>query len=141
MRAWVLRRTGPPRQVLHLEEVPEPTPGEGELLVDVEVAGVIYPDLLLVQGEYQIALPIPSTPGAELVGRVVSAGPGTTQAPGTRVVGIAGGIHGAFAERAVVRQSDVQPLPEGVAAELADAADQLCDRASGLASARGGATL
>jgi NADPH:quinone reductase len=112
MRAWVIRRTGDPHEVLHLADVVSPKPGPGELLVDVEVAGVIYPDLLLVQGRYQIALPLPSTPGAEFVGRVVTAGADTATAVGTRVVGIAGGVHGAFAEQAVVVEAHVQPLPE-----------------------------
>lgn len=41
MRAWTLRSTGEPAQVLHLDDVDVPTPGENEMLVDVEVAGAI----------------------------------------------------------------------------------------------------
>jgi NADPH2:quinone reductase len=119
MKAWVLRRTGQPNKVLSFEDVPTPEPASGELVVDVEAAGVIYPDLLLVRGEYQIALPLPSTPGAELVGWVRAAGPNTTYQPGSRVLGFAYGAHGAFGEQAIVREHDVELLPDDVPAELA----------------------
>jgi NADPH2:quinone reductase len=108
--------------VLQLEEWPTPQPGPGDLTVDVETSGVAFPDLLRVEGRYQVALPLPGTPGNELVGRVVAAGAGTTTAVGARVVGTAGGIagvHGSFAEQAIVTESHVEPLPEDVPAEQA----------------------
>jgi NADPH2:quinone reductase len=108
--------------VLQLEEWATPVPGPGNLTVDVETSGVAFPDLLRVEGQYQVALPLPGTPGNEVVGRVVAAGEGTTTAVGTRVVGTAGGmagVHGSFAEQAIVTESHVEALPEDVPAEQA----------------------
>jgi NADPH:quinone reductase-like Zn-dependent oxidoreductase len=98
-------RTGPPTRCCVSRISPIPAPGPGELLIDVEVAGVSYPDLLLVWGEYQVALLLPSTPGAELVGWAVLGGPGTSVAPGARIVRIAGG----YGERAVITEAHVCP--------------------------------
>jgi NADPH2:quinone reductase len=112
MRGWVLHRTGDPREVLSLETVRASEPGQGELLVDVEVAGVMFPDLLLVRGEYQITLPLPSTPGGELIGRVRATGPGVTTPVGTRVMATTTPGRGSFAEQAVVQETHSEPLPE-----------------------------
>src|ERR1700720_394641 len=100
MRGWRLYRTGDPAEVLTLEEVPGPTPGPGELLVEVNVAGLSFADLLLIRGEYQIKLPLPCVAGSELVGRVRQAGPGTTLAEGTQLMGLGRPPDGAYAERA-----------------------------------------
>lgn len=114
MRGWILRRMGDPAEVVGLEECPEPTVGEGELLIDVEVAGASFADLLLIGGEYQIALPVPCVPGSELVGRVRVAGPGTTTPEGTRIIGLGRPPNGAYAEQAVVVENQSEPIPEGV---------------------------
>jgi NADPH2:quinone reductase len=112
MRAWVLHRTGDPRDVLSMQTMPTPEPGPGDLLVNVEVAGVMFPDLLLVRGEYQITLPLPSTPGGELIGRVRAAGPGTSTPVGTRVMATTVPGRGSFAQQTVVCELHSEPLPE-----------------------------
>ena len=61
-RGWVLEQPGDPAVTLKLREIDDPVPGAGELNVDVEVAGLSFADLLLIRGEYQIALPLPSVP-------------------------------------------------------------------------------
>ncbi len=114
MRAWVQHRTGDPREVLTLETCATPSPGPGELLVDVEIAGVIYPDLLIVRGEYQVTAPLPSTPGAELIGRVRSTGPGTKIPVGTRIMATTMPGRGSFAEQAVVSEAHSEPVPDDV---------------------------
>jgi NADPH2:quinone reductase len=119
MRAWVLERTGDPREVLKLVDVPTPEIGAGQLLVEVEMAGIMYPDLLLVRGEYQISLPLPSTPGGELVGRVCAAAPGTGIEVGTRVMATTFGAHGSFAQLAPVSASHSQPIPDDLPAPQA----------------------
>ena len=72
MRAWRAHQLGDPFDVLRLDEVDEPVAGPGELLVDIEATGLAYPEVLMCQGKYQGATPIPYTPGGEVAGRVVA---------------------------------------------------------------------
>ena len=53
MKALIVREHGPIENLL-LEEVPDPVPGPGEVLVDVHAASVNFPDLLVIGGTYQI---------------------------------------------------------------------------------------
>ncbi|NNL86516.1 MAG: NADPH:quinone oxidoreductase family protein, partial [Myxococcales bacterium] len=52
MRAVLCREFGPPRS-LKIEEVPDPSPGPGEVLIDVAACGMNYPDVLMCLGKYQ----------------------------------------------------------------------------------------
>jgi NADPH:quinone reductase len=86
MRAvQVLDTTGPADVVVR--DVPEPTPGPDEVLVEVHAVGVSFPDLLLTKGEYQLKPEVPFTLGVDFAGTVVS-GPGFE--PGQRVAGVGG---------------------------------------------------
>jgi len=75
MRAVMVERPGP-ADVLRVTEVPEPIPGDGELSIDVEYAGVGFVDTLFRRGEF--ALPTPFIPGLEVTGRVRALGAGVT---------------------------------------------------------------
>ncbi|MEE1929229.1 NADPH:quinone oxidoreductase family protein [Streptomyces sp. TRM 70351] len=108
MKAWRVHENGRPRDVMRLEDVPEPEPGPGELLVRVRAANVNYPDALLCLGQYQIRPPHPFTPGVELCGEVLA---GEGAEPGTRVITQAALPGGAFAEHAVVSADSVLPAP------------------------------
>ncbi len=110
MRAVCCRDYGPP-ECLEWVEVPEPQPGPGQVLVEVQAAGVGYVDGLLIQGRYQVKPPLPYYPGSEFAGRVLAVGDdvGTT-AVGERVFGTAGS--GAFGERVVVSARACRKLPE-----------------------------
>ena len=133
----MLERTGDPVEVLRLVDVPDPAIRPDQLLVEVEVAGVMFPDLLLVRGEYQITLPLPSIPGGELVGRVVAAGADTTTPVGTRVMSTTFGADGSYAELAPVAESHSQPIPDELsAAEAVALPDELRHRSSRLAPPR-----
>ncbi|MDN4161255.1 NADPH:quinone oxidoreductase family protein [Nocardioides abyssi] len=83
--ARVLATTGPAD--VRVEEVDEPTPGPGDVLVEVHSVGVSFPDLLLSRGEYQMKPEPPFTLGVDFAGTVVS-GPGFE--PGQRVAGVGG---------------------------------------------------
>ncbi|MEV7429567.1 MULTISPECIES: NADPH:quinone oxidoreductase family protein [unclassified Nocardioides] len=83
--ARVLATTGPAD--VRVEEVDEPTPGAGDVLVEVHSVGVSFPDLLLSRGEYQMKPEPPFTLGVDFAGTVVS-GPGFE--PGQRVAGVGG---------------------------------------------------
>ncbi|WP_026204452.1 NADPH:quinone oxidoreductase family protein [Actinomycetospora chiangmaiensis] len=95
-----------------VEDVPEPQPGDGEVLVDVEAAGVNFPDLLLTQDRYQYKPELPFTLGGEPAGTVRWAPPDSGLAVGQRVA--AASTVGAFAETVAVRADAVFPLPDGV---------------------------
>ncbi|MGW0041003.1 NADPH:quinone oxidoreductase family protein [Rhodococcus sp. NPDC003348] len=115
MKAWRVNELGEPRDVLKLEDVAEPTAGDGRVLVRVLAAPANFPDVLLCRGEYQVKPPLPFTPGVELCGEVVAVGAGVTRAAvGDRVVGTATLPGGAFAEYAVMDQACVFPAPQAL---------------------------
>ena len=76
MRALRLSRQAPIEdRPLQLVEVPDPIPGEGELLLRVAACGVCRTDLQIVEGDLDAHL-LPVTPGHQAVGRVEAVGPG-----------------------------------------------------------------
>lgn len=111
MRAVVCRRYGPPDDLV-LEELPDPAPGPGQVVVRVRAAAVNFPDVLLIAGKYQVQIPVPFTPGSELAGEVVAVGEGVELRPGDRVSGTS--FVGAFAEQALLSAAGVTPMPDGV---------------------------
>jgi NADPH:quinone reductase len=115
VKAWQLRRYGEPQEVLELAEVPQPSPGPGQLLVRVLAAAANFPDALLCLGTYQVRPPLPFCPGVELCGEVVAAAPDVTGfAAGDRVIGGAVLPHGAFAEYALMDAAGAMPAPPGL---------------------------
>jgi len=108
MRALqVVDITGP--EHVELREVPEPTPGPDDVLVEVHSVGVSFPDLLLSRGEYQLRPEPPFTLGVDFAGTVVS-GPGFE--PGQRVAGV--GPYGNAAELTACHRDSVFPLPDAL---------------------------
>jgi NADPH:quinone reductase-like Zn-dependent oxidoreductase len=85
MKAWQLQAFG--RENLRLNEVPQPTPGPGEVLVRISSVSLNYRDKLLYDGLYNPHLEFPITQVADAVGEVVALGPSTTRFKvGDRVV-------------------------------------------------------
>jgi NADPH:quinone reductase len=82
------------------------------VIIDVGAAGVCFPDLLLLRGEYQQRLDPPFTPGMEVAGTVRSAPAGSGFVVGQRVSAFA--MLGGYAEQVAVPASSVVPTPEGV---------------------------
>jgi NADPH2:quinone reductase len=112
MRAAIVREYGPP-DVLRIEDLPDPVPRAGEVLVDVRAAAVNYPDVLLIANRYQIPAKLPFTPGSEIAGVVSAVGAGVSGlAPGTRVAGAM--FVGAFAERVALPATSLTVVPEGI---------------------------
>jgi NADPH2:quinone reductase len=111
MKAVVCRALGSPRDLV-FDDVPDPAPGPGAILLDVHAAGVNFPDVLLVQGKYQVRPPLPFSPGVEAAGVVaaVGAGAGGFRA-GDRVIAP---VMGAFAEKATAGAALTVPLPNDV---------------------------
>jgi NADPH2:quinone reductase len=98
---------------LRVDELPDPQPGAGEVLLEVHAAGVNFPDVLLSYGKYQFKPAPPFIPGGEAAGVVRAVGAGVASvAPGDRVATTL--IHGAFAERIVVPEALLVKLPDAV---------------------------
>jgi NADPH2:quinone reductase len=120
MRAIIVTRHGGP-EVLELQDVPDPHPGPGQLLVDVEAAGVNYRDIYEREGRGGYTSEPPLGAGAEGAGTVAAVGDGVHEfEPGDRVAWSAAA--GSYAERALVDESRAVPVPDGVSTELAAAA-------------------
>ncbi|MFJ5546557.1 NADPH:quinone oxidoreductase family protein [Streptomyces sp. NPDC093225] len=102
MKAWQVHTHGEPRAVMRLDEVPEPRPGDGEVLLRVRAAAVNFPDALLCRGEYQIRPPLPFTPGVEICAETED---------GRRVIANPSLPYGGFAEYAVARADALLPAP------------------------------
>ena len=123
MRAARCRQYGTPSSV-SVEEVEDPRPGPGEVVVDVAAAAVNFPDVLLVADQYQIHVACRSRPGSEFSGTVCALGPGVEGwTEGDRVLGAT--LVGAFAEQVVVPVGSLERMDAG--------ADLLVAAASGVA--------
>jgi NADPH2:quinone reductase len=117
MRAAVCRSYGTPEDLV-IEDLPQPVPGPGQLVVRVHAAAVNFPDVLLIAGKYQVKIPVPFIPGSELAGEVVAVGEGTPFHPGQRVSATT--PTGAFAEQALLDSASAALIPDG--ADFASAA-------------------
>jgi len=118
MRAVIITQPGGP-EVLRLEEVPDPVPGPGEVLMAVAAAGLNRADVLQRQGHYPPPPGSPPYPGMECSGRIIELGPEVTGwQVGDEVCALLGG--GAYAEKVAVPQGQLLPVPHGVS--LVDAA-------------------
>jgi len=117
MKAIRVHENGGP-EVLKWEDVPDPQPGEGQVLVRVKGTAVNFADYLMRIGAYLGTTP-PFTPGLEAVGIVEAVGPGVQSiAPGQKV--LAWGRN-SYAELAVYAANLVAPMPEGLSFEDAAA--------------------
>ena len=114
MRAvQVTRLDGP--EAVEVLEIPEPEPRDDALLVDVEAAGLAFPEVLMSRGQYQVKPPVPFTLGAEVGGVVRVAPDGSGFAPGDRIAGLC--FNGGFAETALVPLTSAFKLPDSVSTE------------------------
>src|SRR4051794_41795493 len=90
MKAILCTRFGGPDD-LEFTDLPDPTPGSGEVVVAIKSAALNFFDTLLIAGKYQVKPPFPFSPASEFAGVVESAGAGVTDlAPGDRVLGYGG---------------------------------------------------
>ena len=119
MKSILCKAFGPADHLV-LEDAPTPEPGPTQVRIDVSVAGVNYPDLLLVQGRYQLQPPLPFAPGNEVAGRV--------SAVGERAEGFAVGDRvlatvpwGGYAEQVVAETVATMKVPDGMSDAVAAA--------------------
>jgi len=118
VKTIILHEFGPPEN-LRYEEAPDPVPGDGQVLIRVEAAGVHLVDTMLRSGAAgggPIPVPeLPTTPGREVAGRVEAVGPEVdTGWIGKRVVVHLGMVPGGYAELAVAKVESLYELPDHI---------------------------
>ena len=118
MRALVQPQFGDPAEVLSVQEVPDPQPGPGQVLVRVLLSPIHNHDLWTARGSYGFKPEMPARAGTEAVGVVEALGEGVdTLQVGQRVA--TGGSFGAWAELIVAPAAGLVPVPEGISDEAA----------------------
>jgi putative PIG3 family NAD(P)H quinone oxidoreductase len=143
MYAVTIAEPGGP-EVLTWSEVPDPTPGPGEVLIDVRASAVNRADLFQRAGHYSPPPGTPPYPGLECSGVVAAVGPDVTGvAQGDQVCALLSG--GGYAQRVVVPAGQLLPIPRGVdladAASLPEVACTVWSNVVDLAGLRAGQTL
>ena len=111
MRAWRLHELGEPEDVLRLEDVPDPTPGEHEVVIDVAACALNFPDILLCRGQYQEKPALPFTPGVEVAGTIAGTGQRVIALPRS----------GGLAERTTAHTQGVFTIPDAMPLTVASA--------------------
>ncbi|WP_316768963.1 NADPH:quinone oxidoreductase family protein [Streptomyces sasae] len=105
MQAWQVHENGEPSEVMRLQEVERPTPGDGQVLLKVRAANINFPDVLMCRGHYQVRPPLPFTPGVEICGETED---------GRRVIANPVLPYGGFAEYAVADAAALLPAPDSL---------------------------
>lgn len=119
MRAALVKEFGPPASLI-VEDVADPVPGPGEVVIEIAAVSINFPDILVVEGTYQNLPPRPFSPGKEAAGRVVAVGDGVERiSVGQRVLTLV--EFGAYAEKLSVSEDLVMELPDGISYEEAAA--------------------
>jgi len=115
MRAMIVKEFGTPEQMT-VEDIPTPDPGPDEVLIDARAIGVNFPDLLVVEGRYQILPEPPFSPGKEVAGVVRAVGSEISNFKvGERVM--AQLEYGAYREHVLASADHTTVLPENVSFE------------------------
>jgi NADPH:quinone reductase-like Zn-dependent oxidoreductase len=109
VRALLSHEPGGP-ETLRLGELPDPSPGPGELLVRVRACSINYPDVLIIEDRYQLKPPRPFAPGSEIAGEVEAVGDGVEGwSPGDRLIAATG--FGGLVEKVAIPAHTAIPLP------------------------------
>ncbi|HQS07518.1 MAG TPA: NADPH:quinone oxidoreductase family protein [Xanthobacteraceae bacterium] len=110
MKAVMCVRHGPAEQLV-VQDLPDPVPGPGEVVVDVAAVGLNFFDTLIIRDLYQHKPPLPFSPGAEFSGYVSALGEGVDSLRiGDRVAGYM--TSGAAREKVVVKAQTLAPVPD-----------------------------
>ncbi|WP_312573026.1 alcohol dehydrogenase catalytic domain-containing protein, partial [Brevundimonas sp.] len=119
MRAVLSKTPGGP-ETLVVEEVLDPTPKPGEVVIEVKAVGINFPDTLIIADKYQFRPERPFSPGGEVAGVIEAVGEGVKGVrKGDRVIAVPG--WGGLVERLAVRVGTVVPIPEAMSFEEAAA--------------------
>ena len=115
MKAVRVHSFGPP-EVISIEDVPEPEPGDGEVVVQVKAAGVGPWDAWIRSGKSVLPQPLPLTLGSDLSGVIHSIGVGVEGLQtGDEVFGVTNErFTGAYAEYALAKAAMIAPKPKSL---------------------------
>lgn len=120
MKAVVVSEFGPFRLAAAVGEIPDPIPLPTEVRVRMQAIDINYPDILVIEGKYQVRPPLPFTPGKAGAGIVDAVGHCVTAfRPGDRVVLQV--EYGAYSESVTVEQGACYPIPDSIAFDTAAA--------------------
>jgi len=112
VRAVLCKAFGPPESLV-IEDVEDPTPERGQVVINVEACAVNFPDVLMIQDMYQFKPPLPFSPGAEVAGTVSAVGEGVDALDvGDRVIASPG--WGGLAEKVAVDARSAIEVPDGI---------------------------
>jgi len=113
MKAIRVHEVGGP-ELLKLEDVPDPSPGPGQVVVRLKAVGVNPVDTYIREGRHAVKPSLPYTPGTDAAGTIEAIGEGVTRyVVGDRVY-TGGSISGTYAELSLCLESQVHPLPAHV---------------------------
>ena len=119
MRAVLSKAAGGP-ETLSVEDIMDPTPKAGEVVIEVKAIGINYPDTLIIEDKYQFKPDRPFAPGGEVAGIVDAVGEGVKGVKrGDRVIAVPG--WGGLVERIAVPANSLIPIPDGMDFETAAA--------------------
>ncbi|WP_312138363.1 NADPH:quinone oxidoreductase family protein [Brevundimonas sp.] len=119
MRAVLSKVAGGPESLV-VEEVMDPTPAKGQVVIEVKAIGINYPDTLIIEDKYQFKPERPFSPGAEIAGIVDAVGEGVKGVRrGDRVIAVPG--WGGLVERIAVPADSLIPIPDGMDFDMAAA--------------------
>lgn len=111
MKAVVCNELGP-AEMLVLEDVAEPQVGPDDILVEMQAASLNFPDVLQIQGKYQVQPPLPFSCGREGAGIVSEVGVNVSKCKvGDRVIAVG---EGAFAEKMRTTENYIIPMPDAM---------------------------
>src|SRR5215471_11238713 len=116
MKAIRVHEFGGP-EVLKLEEVPDLTPGAGQVVVQVHAIGVNPVETYIRTGTYAVKPALPYTPGMEAAGVISSVGAGVTSVKVGDRVYTSGSLSGTYAEQTRCTEEQVHPLPASLSFE------------------------
>jgi NADPH2:quinone reductase len=112
MKAALCKEYGPPSKLV-VEDIPSEPTGASQVKIRVRAAGVNFPDVLIIKGEYQFKPTPPFSPGAEVSGEVLEVGASVTAfAPGDKVIGMCG--WNGFREEVVLGPERVMKMPRSM---------------------------
>lgn len=119
MRAVLSKAVGGPESLV-VEEVMDPAPRAGEVVIEVKAVGINFPDTLIIEDKYQFRPERPFSPGGEVAGVVDAVGEGVKGVfKGDRVIAVPG--WGGLVERLAVPAASLIPMPDGMDFETAAA--------------------
>lgn len=119
MKAVIVEQFGPLSEAEY-KDVADPVPGPGEVIVDIRAAEANFPDILVMEGAYQIKPPLPFSPGKAGAGVVAAVGDGVHHVTVGDYVGVQV-EYGTYAEKLKLLADTCYKMPEGMPCDVAAA--------------------